>query len=592
MASFEIATDTQSGQTLSSGEFGFVASNGSILASVGPAVVLKGAATLVSYGAMAASTSSALVVLETGSTSVKIAATGSVVTSGIDLAAISGSFMGPFTLHLSGMVSGGQGVSLVASKPSSTLFIGNDGTVQGLGFSSGQAIALTLNPTSVAALSNAGMITTAGTGPTIEVWGAGRLSLSNTGNIVNASANGVAIAVVGTLSLLNSGQIEGDVTVTLSANITTTGTLHGDILLGSANDTVRVSGVVMGDIYLGDGRGAFYQTGGRVMGHVYGGNGDDQYHVDRSDTEIGDTTGGMDTVYATASFKLSMGIENLILSGASGMTGVGNLGANIILGAGGDDVLWGLGGNDALNGAEGNNSLMGGAGLDTLRGGDGHDRIQGGPGADMVYVGYGNDTLIGGTGRDALRFDALSSLLGVTANLATKKAVFEDKGDALRFSGFEDLVGSAYADTLTGNALANTLSGGGGADTLSGGDGADIIVGGPQADVLYGGKGADSFVFVGLTDSILSGFDTIKDFEKTIDLIDLSMLDAVLGGVDDGLLFIGTNAFSGSGAEVRYTRDPVLGVTVIEVQIAGWSMGDTQIVLTGLFDLTAASFVL
>ena len=592
MASFEIASDTQSGQTLLSGEYGFVEAGGSILAPVGAAVVLNGMATLVSYGALAAATASALVVQEAGSTSVKIASTGSVVTSGIDLAAISGSFIGQFALHLSGMVSGGQGVNLVASKPSSTLVIGNDGTVQGLGFAAGHAIALTLNPTSVAALSNAGMITTAGTGPTIEVWGAGGLSLTNTGHIVNASAHGVAIAVSGSLSLLNSGQIEGDVMASLSANITTTGILHGDILLGSANDTVRVSGVVMGDIYLGDGRGAFYQTGGRVMGHVYGGNGDDQYYVDRSDTQIYDTTGGLDMVYATASFKLGTGIENLTLSGALGMTGMGNSGANVILGAGGDDVLWGLGGNDALNGAEGNNCLMGGAGLDTLRGGEGNDRIQGGPGADMVYVGYGNDTLIGGIGRDALRFDALSSLLGVTANLTTKKAVFEDKGLALRFSGFEDLLGSAYADALTGDALANTLAGAGGADTLSGGDGDDIVMGGSQADVLYGGKGADSFVFVGLTDSIWSGFDTIKDFDKDVDLIDLSLLDAIMGGDDDPFHFIGTNAFSGSGAEVRYSRDAVSGTTIIEVQIAGWTRADTQIVLTGLFDLMDVSFVL
>ena len=62
MASFEIASDTQSGQTLLSGEYGFVEAGGSILAPVGAAVVLNGTATLVSYGALAAATASALVV--------------------------------------------------------------------------------------------------------------------------------------------------------------------------------------------------------------------------------------------------------------------------------------------------------------------------------------------------------------------------------------------------------------------------------------------------------------------------------------------------------------------------------------------------
>lgn len=562
------------------------------MTAVGPALVLGGTATLVSYGAMAASAASALVLKNATATAVTIGATGSLVSGGLDHAAILGSFAGSFALHVAGLVSGGQGMQLSAATSSCVLTLGNDGTVQGLGFGAGQAVVLMLNPTSAAVITNTGTISTAGNGPTVEVWGAGSLTFSNTGKIVNAAPNGAAIAVEGTLVLRNSGRIDGDVTATLSANIFTSGTLRGDIVLGSANDTVRVNGLVLGDIYLGDGRGAFFQTGGRVTGCVYGGTGDDQYTIDRSDTSISDTTGGLDTVFATASFRLSNGIENLTLSGALGMTGTGNAGANAILGAGGDDVLWGLGGHDALNGGAGNNRLMGGAGLDTLRGGEGGDRMEGGPGADMVYVGYGNDTLLGGTGRDALRFDELTSLSGVTANLTTHKAMFEDKGDTFRFAGFEDLVGSAYADTLTGDALANTLAGGGGADTLSGGDGADMLVGGGQADILYGGKGADHFIFAGLTDSIVTGFDTIKDFEKGIDLIDLSLMDAVMNGADDAFRFIGTNAFSGSGAEVRYTRDAVKGTTVIEVQVAGWTRGDTQIVLTGQFDLTALSFVL
>lgn len=592
MTSFLVTTDTQSGQSVSAGEFGFVAESGSILAPVGPAVVLSGTATLVSYGALAASTASALVLKDSGATSVTIAATGSALTSGIDLAAISGSFVGPFALHLSGMVSGGQGVNLRAAMTSSTINIGNDGTLQGLGFAAGQAIALTLDPTSAAVISNTGMISTAGSGPTIQVWGEGGVTLTNTGNILNASANGVALVVGGALTLRNSGQIEGDVSATQSANIFNAGTIHGDILLGSSNDTVRISGLVMGDIILGDGRGAFYQTGGRVMGCVYGGTGDDQYHVDRSDTVISDATGGVDTVFATASFQINDGIENLTLSGALGMSGIGNGGANLILGAGGDDALWGLGGNDNLFGGDGNNRLMGGAGSDTLRSGDGFDRLDGGRGNDVIYVGYGSDTLVGAAGRDVLRFDELSSLLGVTANLTNNKAFFEDKGDLLRFSGFEDLIGSAYADTLTGSAVANTLAGGGGADTLSGADGADVLVGGAQADMLYGGKGADSFVFLALSDSPSVGFDTIKDFEKGIDLINLSAIDAAIGGSDDAFRFIGTQAFSGGGGEVRYLRNAATGTTVIEFQVTGGATAECQIVLNGQYDLTAASFVL
>ncbi len=594
MASFVVTTDTQSGQGLLSGEFGFVAANGSIMAPAGSAVVLNGTATLVSYGALAASSASALVLNAAGSTSVTIADTGSVATSAIDLAAISGSFSGPFALHLSGMVSGGQGVNLTAATTFSKINIGNDGTLQGLGFAAGHAISLTLTQGSNAVISNTGMISTAGTGATIKVAGQwGGVTLTNTGDIVNASTSQAAIEVAGSLALRNSGRIEGGVSVKDgAADIYNAGTLHGDIKLSGYADTVRISGIVMGDVILGDGSNVFWQTGGRVMNTVYGGFGDDTYHVDRSDTAISDTTGGADVVYASASFRLSAGLEKLVLLGPVGLVGTGNGGANVILGDTGDDALWGLGGNDELNGGEGNNRLMGGAGNDVLRSGEGSDWLDGGAGADTAFAGYGSDTLLGGAGRDMVRFDTLASLAGVTANLTTNKASFEDMGEVFIFSGFEDLTGSAYGDSLTGNALANTLSGGGGADMVSGGDGADMLIGGAQADTLYGGKGADAFVFSAVADSTVSGFDTIKDFEKGLDVINLSKIDAVLGGTDNAFRFIGTQAFSSGGGEVRCQQIGASGTTLIEVRLAGSVTDDMQIVLTGLFDLTAASFVL
>ena len=272
--------------------------------------------------------------------------------------------------------------------------------------------------------------------------------------------------------------------------------------------------------------------------------------------------------------------------------GTGNAGTNVILGDTGDDILWGLGGNDDLNAGEGNNRLMGGAGNDTLRSGEGSDWLDGGPGTDTVYVSYGNDTLWGGAGRDMLRFDTVSGLAGVTANLTTSKASFMDQDEMLTVFGFEDILSTPYADALTGNALANSFMGGGGADMLLGGEGADTLTGGTQADVLYGGKGADVFVFSAAADSMMTARDTIKDFEKGLDVIYLAPIDAVLGGLDNAFRFIGTQAFSASGAEVRYQRVEASGTTLIEVRLGGSVKDDLQIVLTGLFDLTAASFVL
>ena len=594
MASFGVTTDIQSGQSLSAGEFGFVAAKGSIVATSGPAVEVNATATLLSYGVLAALNASTIVLNDARSTSVTIGAAGSVVTRSINLAAISGSFSDQVALHFSGIVSGGMGLNLTASKTFSTLNIGNDGVLRGLGFAAGHAIALTLNQGSTATISNTGTISTAGMGATIKVAGQwGGTTLTNTGDILNASATQCAIDVVGDLTLRNSGRIEGGVTVKDGvADITSSGSVHGDIKLSGCADIVRISGVVMGNVTLGDGANVFWLTGGRVMDMVCGGFGDDTYHVDRSDTVISDTKVGIDVVYASASFRLAAGLENLLLLGPQPLTGMGNAGANMIHGDTGDDVIWGLAGNDILIGGEGNNRLIGGTGADTLRGGEGSDRIAGGSGDDTVYVGLGKDKLFGGAGRDVLRFDELTTASGVIANLATSKASFEDQGDGFRFIRFEDLVGTAYADTLTGSDVANSLAGGDGADTLSGGAGDDVLIGGAQGDVMDGGLGADTFVYTSKTDSPMGGVDTIRMFDKGQDKIDLSALDAVLGGADDAFGFIGTQAFGAGGACVRYQRNDAGGTTLIELCLAGSSSPDMQLVLGGLYDLTAASFVL
>ena len=210
----------------------------------------------------------------------------------------------------------------------------------------------------------------------------------------------------------------------------------------------------------------------------------------------------------------------------------------------------------------------------------------------MIYIGYGSDTLLGGAGRDVLRFDALESLLGVTANLTTNKTIFEDQGVALRFSGFEDLIGSDYADTLTGSALANLLAGSGGADKLSGAAGNDTLLGGAQADVMDGGPGADVFVYNALSDSAVNGADTILTFVKGQDTIDLSAIDAWPGGADDAFVFLGNQAFGANTSCLRYQRNESMGTTLIELRSGGSTSVDFQIVLSGLYDLTADSFVL
>ncbi|MCC6982141.1 MAG: M10 family metallopeptidase C-terminal domain-containing protein [Bauldia sp.] len=127
----------------------------------------------------------------------------------------------------------------------------------------------------------------------------------------------------------------------------------------------------------------------------------------------------------------------------------------------GNDTLEGGGGADKLYGKGGNDTLLGKGGNDLLDGGDGNDILEGGLGADQ---------LIGGAGTDTARYR--SATAGVIADLATpSRNTGEAKGDT--YSAVENLIGSAFNDTLGGNASNNVLEGGAGADQLLGAGGTD-----------------------------------------------------------------------------------------------------------------------
>ena len=93
----------------------------------------------------------------------------------------------------------------------------------------------------------------------------------------------------------------------------------------------------------------------------------------------------------------------------------------------------------------------------------------------MILTGGGYDTVDGGAGVDTVSYE--NSWAGVVVNLATGVGQY---GEASRdvLVNVENLLGSAYDDTLTGNAGVNRLNGGAGNDALDGGAGNDILVGG------------------------------------------------------------------------------------------------------------------
>jgi Ca2+-binding RTX toxin-like protein len=240
-----------------------------------------------------------------------------------------------------------------------------------------------------------------------------------------------------------------------------------------------------------------------------------------------------------------------------------------------DNWLVGNGGNDNISGGNGNDIINGGLGDDNISGGNGNDLINGGAGNDNLNGDYGNDIYIFNKGdgqdtisdydptsgnTDTIRFgtDINPTDITLTRDLynlylsysTTDKITVQNWGygtayqiekvefangtswdsaklltapfmgtaSADYFSGTDGndiFYGLAGNDNISGGNGNDIINGGLGDDNISGGNGNDIIDGGIGKDTLIGGLGTDRFDYYNLTDSLLSGFDIITDFNAT-----------------------------------------------------------------------------
>ncbi|MGH6614208.1 beta strand repeat-containing protein [Sphingomonas sp.] len=235
-------------------------------------------------------------------------------------------------------------------------------------------------------------------------------------------------------------------------------TVGADSLYGDAGDDIIFGKGGNDSISGGDGNDTI--DGGTGADTMAGGAGDDIYIVDFFDdivTEVANE--GRDLVLSSYNYMLTANVENLTLTGTA-TVGVGN------------DA------NNVITGNSGANTLNGGLGADILIGGLGADRLDGGGGIDTVSYA------------DSLGAISINLQTGVgTGNAA--------QGDIV--TTVENMIGSAFDDTLIGDGNANRLNGTRGADTMSGAAGADV------------------FVF----DTILDSADTITDFVQGTDRIEL-----------------------------------------------------------------------
>lgn len=356
--------------------------------------------------------------------------------------------------------------------------------------------------------------------------------------------------------------------------------------------------------------------GGQGADALFGGDGNDwlQYNgsnagvtVDLTDTGAGQSVSGGDATGDTVS-----GFEN-VRGSKQDDTLTGNDDRNNIIGDAGNDTMSGGGGKDKLDGGAGSDSMDGGSGSawvqyagsdagvsvdlnsteagqiatgghatgDTLTGfenvlgskfddvltgdtanniliGDkGDDTIYGGDGKDVIRGGQGADTLDGGDGEDWLQYNGSSDAVFVYLDVGdgTQFAVGGDAdGDVI--SGFENIRGSKYGDTLIGDASSNTLNGDRGADYISGGGGGDVLI---------GGGGADTFAFNLALDGELApaDLDHIADFTTNTDVLEFEYL--VFPLLDEGVLdasqfVIGTAAANAGSTTAMVVYDDLADI--------------------------------
>jgi len=230
-----------------------------------------------------------------------------------------------------------------------------------------------------------------------------------------------------------------------------------------------------------------------------------------------------------------------------------------------------------LTGTAGNDFLYGDSRVDTFNGGLGNDELNGGQGNDIYEynLGDGNDTIVDYANQtNAIKFGAGIAFSDLTFSKSGSSDLLislPDGGSIKVFQGLSttgtrvsDLVfndgtivdiagkglvvnGTAGWDYLDGTDAGDTISGFDGNDNIYANSGDDIIIGGGGSDTIRAGDGDDIFVFEAVTDSTVSGMDTLFNFTMGSEIIDLSAIGTI-----------------NSMADLTFTPNVYWGYTIIE----------------------------
>ncbi|MEL3892203.1 M10 family metallopeptidase C-terminal domain-containing protein, partial [Ferrovibrio sp. MS7] len=374
------------------------------------------------------------------------------------------------------------------------------------------------------------------------------------------------------------------------------GTAYDDVLTGIAtvynagagNDIIKghggnqkIYGEAGNDILY-----AYFETRGEQAGKydnnakdlLDGGDGDDILVVSGgTHTLIGGA--GTDTIDYSP-------VSNNIYVDLSAGTGSGGTNTTLTQIISGVENIVGSFGSDFIFGDASANHLIGNSGNDELRGEAGNDILYGGNGDDILRGGAGADIMDGGAGIDTASYQA--AMAGVIVSLLDCKGTGgEAAGDSLL--SFENLRGSAYADTLIGDANANYIDGGTGADSIDGGAGNDVA----------GYTRSVAAITINLTTGTGHGGDAEGDTLLRIEgVVGSAFDDSITGsaGADSLLGDVGHDHFNGAagadyidggaGNDTIYYSASLAGVTInlgTGTGIGGDAQGDTLVSIERVF---------
>ncbi|MBP6014988.1 MAG: hypothetical protein KBA31_22390, partial [Alphaproteobacteria bacterium] len=293
---------------------------------------------------------------------------------------------------------------------------------------------------------------------------------------------------------LSYGASNAGVTVNLATNAVSGGHAKGDTITGFEN----VTGSAFDDTITGDGN-ANVLLGGAGNDTIDGAAGNDTIEGGGGADKLTGGT-GVDTLsYASSALGVSVNLSTNVVSG-------GDAQGDTITGF---ENVTGSAGNDTITGDGNANVLLGGAGDDTIDGGAGNDTIEGGAGADTLTGGAGSGDTVSYAGSSA----------GVTINLAANTA---SGGDAAgdKISGFENVTGSDYNDTIYGNNSNNVILAGAGDDRVYVSGGIDKIDGGAGSDTIDLANFSGANMTIDLGKGLVyytahpGGADSISNFEN------------------------------------------------------------------------------